>query len=176
MYVCVNYSLRKTVVTDKPAVIRDTDNEARDLARSLLTGASFASIGVLDPETGFPSVSRIILITTPDSTPVILASRLSAHTQGILNDPRCSLLVGEPADKGDPLVHPRMTVQCVAEQVQRDSEDHSALREAFLARHPKSKLYIDFPDFSFFRLTPQKAALNGGFGRAFWLTPEDLKT
>lgn len=163
-------------MADKPAVIRDTDNEARELARSLLKEARFASIGVLDPETGYPAVSRIILMTTSDGTPIILASRLSAHTQGILNDPRCSLLVGEPADKGDPLVHPRMTVQCLAAQVDRESEEHAALREAFLARHPKSKLYIDFPDFSFFRLEPQKAALNGGFGRAFWLTAEDLKT
>jgi len=161
-------------LTDKPSVIRDTDNEARELARELLHEARFAAIGVLDPETGYPSVSRIILMTT-NGVPVILASRLAAHTQGILKDPRCSLLVGEPADKGDPLVHPRMTVQCLAEQVDRESEDHGALREAFLARHPKSKLYIDFPDFSFFRLTPQKAALNGGFGRAFWLTPADMQ-
>ncbi|WP_306410411.1 HugZ family pyridoxamine 5'-phosphate oxidase [Ectorhizobium quercum] len=160
-------------MADKPAVIRDTDNEARELARTLLAQARYASIGVIDPETGFPSVSRILVITDK-ATPVILASRLSAHTQGILNDPRCSLLVGEPAGKGDPLVHPRMTVQCLAQQVERDGEEHASLRERFLERHPKSKLYIDFPDFSFFRLVPQKAALNGGFGKAFWLMPDDL--
>lgn len=163
-------------MADKPSVIQDTDNEARELARSLIADARYAAIGVLDPENGFPSVSRVILIATADNTPVILASRLSAHTQGLLADPRCCLLVGEPGDKGDPLVHPRMTVQCRAEQVAREGEEHRLLREAFLARHPKAKLYIDFPDFSFFRLVPQKAALNGGFGRAFWLTPEDLAT
>lgn len=162
-------------MADKPSIIRDTDNEARDTARSLLTEARYAAIGVIDPETGYPSVSRILLTTIDDTTPIILASKLATHTQAILKDPRCSLLVGEPADKGDPLVHPRMTVQCLAEQVPRDSEEHAAVRERFLARHPKAKLYIDFPDFGFFRLTPQSAALNGGFGRAYWLTPEDLR-
>lgn len=162
-------------MTDKPAVIRDTDNDARELARSLLTEARYAAIGVIDPETGYPSVSRIILTTVDNAVPIILASNLATHTQAILKDPRCSLLVGEPADKGDPLIHPRMTVQCLAERVERDGEEHAILRERFLARHPKAKLYIDFPDFSFYRLKPRKAALNGGFGRAFWLTPEDLQ-
>lgn len=162
-------------MADKPSVIRDTDQEARELARSLLSEARFAAIGVVDPESGYPSVSRIILMTDRDNTPVILASRLANHTQGILNDPRCSLLVGEPADKGDPLVHPRMTVYCLAAEVARDSDDHKSLRESFLLSHPKAKLYIDFPDFSFFRLTPQRAALNGGFGKAFLLMADDLR-
>lgn len=161
-------------MADKPSVIRETDQEARTLARSLLRDARFAAIAVLDPETGFPSASRIILTTAEDGTPFILASTLAAHTQGILADPRCSLLVGEPADKGDPLVHPRMTVHCLAEKVVRETGEHDALRTLFLERHPKAKLYIDFGDFGFYRLVPQGAALNGGFGKAFLLTREDL--
>lgn len=45
---------------------------------------------------------------------------------------------------------------------------------AILRRHPRSKLYVDFPDFGFFRLNPLRASLNGGFGRAYALTAEDL--
>ena len=162
-------------MTDKPPLLQETDNESRELARRLLNEARYASIAVINPESGFPSVSRTILATTQDTTPFILASKLATHTQGLLKDPRCSLLVGEPADKGDPLAHPRMTVYCLAEQIERGSEEHAALREAFLARHPKAKLYIDFPDFGFFRLVPQKASLNGGFARAFALTSRDLQ-
>lgn len=161
-------------MADKPSVIRETDNEARELAKSLLREARFAAIGVLDPETGFPAVSRIILTTSDDGVPFILASTLAAHTQAILKDPRCSLLVGEPQDKGDPLVHPRMTVPCIAEKVAKDSDEHGRLRERFLTTHPKAKLYIDFGDFGFYRLVPQGAALNGGFGKAFLLTPSDI--
>ncbi len=160
-------------MTDKPKVIRDTDDDARRQARILLRGARFAAIGVIDPENGFPSVSRVLLGTDIDGAAVILVSNLSAHTGALLADPRASLLTGEPA-KGDPLAHPRLTLQCLAESVERDSPVHARLRGRFLARHPKSQLYIDFPDFRFFRLVPERASLNGGFGRAYHLGKEDF--
>jgi len=160
-------------MNDKPQVIRDTDDNARRQARILLRGARFAAIGVIDPETGFPSVSRVLIGMDSDGAPVILVSGLSAHTTALLADPRVSLLTGEPA-KGDPLAHPRLTLQCTAETVERDSETHARLRGRFLARHPKSQLYIDFPDFRFFRLRPERASLNGGFGRAYHLSSQDF--
>lgn len=160
-------------MNDKPQVIRDTDDDARRQARILLRGARFAAIGVIDPETGFPFVSRVLLGMDSDGAAVILVSNLSAHTTALLADPRASLLTGEPA-KGDPLAHPRLTLQCTAESVERDSETHLRLRTRFLARHPKSQLYIDFPDFRFFRLRPERASLNGGFGRAYHLSSADF--
>jgi len=84
-----------------------------------------------------------------------------------------SLLCGEPG-KGDPLAYPRLTVQCLAEPVAADGPDHRRLRNRFLARHPKSALYIDFADFRFIRLPVQTASLNGGFGRAYHLTGDDF--
>lgn len=160
-------------MTDKPQVIRDTDDDARRQARILLRGARFASIGVIEPETGFPFVSRVLLGMDTDGAAVILVSGLSAHTTALLSDPRASLMTGEPA-KGDPLAHPRLTLQCTAESVERDSPTHARLRARFLARHPKSQLYIDFPDFRFFRLNPERASLNGGFGRAYHLSSADF--
>ncbi len=44
----------------------------------------------------------------------------------------------------------------------------------WLRDHPKAKLYIGFADFSFALFDVQSAYLNGGFGRAFVLTPGDL--
>ena len=52
--------------------------------------------------------------------------------------------------------------------------DDLALRARWLARNPKAKVYIDLPDFSFVRLTPVSALLNGGFARAFRLSPDDI--
>lgn len=158
---------------DKPQVIRDTDDEARRLARTLVRGARYMALAVIDPENGFPSASRALTGTDVDGVPVILVSGLSGHTKGLLADPRCSLLAGEPG-KGDPLAHPRITVQCLAEQVARDTPEHRRIRTRFLSRHPKATLYADFPDFRFFRITPQAASLNGGFGRAYNLPGLDL--
>ena len=156
-------------MTDKPSVLRDTDDEARKLARTLLRSARSAALAVLEPgENGFPFVSRALIGIDIDGTPVILISRLSTHTQALALDNRCSLLVGD-VGKGDPLAHARMTVQCLAEKVERDDARHPRLRGRFLRRHPKAELYVDFPDFAFFRLTPQRASLNGGCGRAYVL-------
>lgn len=161
-------------MTDKPSVLRDTDDEARKLARTLLRSARSAALAVLEPgENGFPFVSRALIGIDTDGTPVILISRLSTYTQALALDNRCSLLVGD-VGKGDPLAHARMTVQCLAEKVERDDARHPRLRGRFLRRHPKAELYVDFPDFAFFRLTPQRASLNGGFGRAYVLEGQDL--
>lgn len=161
-------------VTDKPSPLRETDQAARRLARVLLRSARYAAIAVLDPMNGgFPSVSRVLLGTDIDGVPAILVSTLSAHTRALMGDNRASLLVGEPG-KGDPLAHPRLSVQCLAKPVAHDDPLHGRLRDRFLARHPKSRLYIDFADFRFFRLEPRLASLNAGFGKAYSLPGNDL--
>jgi putative heme iron utilization protein len=59
-------------------------------------------------------------------------------------DPRASILLAE-SGKGDPLAHPRLTV---IGRLERCPDPR--VRERFLARHPKARLYADFVDFSFF--------------------------
>lgn len=160
-------------MAEQAQLLRPTDDEARELARSLIRGARYMSLAVLDPATGFPSVSRALTAIDLDGVPVVLVSALSGHTKGLKDDSRCSLLAGEPG-KGDPLAHARITVFCEAELVSRDSAAHQRLRARFLRRHPKAQLYVDFPDFRFYRLVPIQASLNGGFGRAYALGDEDL--
>lgn len=160
-------------MNDKPSVIRETDEDARKLARDLMHTAPHAALAVIDPETGFPYVSRVLTAMDSDGAPVILVSGLSAHTKALMKDPRASMLFGEPG-KGDPLAHPRLSVRCSAERVDQQGDAHHRIRGFFLERHPKSKLYVDFPDFCFFRLVPLDASLNGGFGRAYILAAQDL--
>lgn len=154
--------------------IRPTDDEARALARGLMDDATFAALGVMDPDGGGPMLSRVAVAMDPDAAPISLISSLSAHARALAADPVCSLLVGEPEDRGDPLTHPRLTLQAQADPVARDDDRFVALREHYLALRPKSKLYIDFGDFYLVRFTVRRAFLNGGFGKAFVLTPEDL--
>lgn len=160
-------------MTDKPSVLRDTDDEARRLARRLLHSGPHVALAVVDAETGFPFASRVLAATDSDGTPVILISALSAHTKALAADQRCSLLAGEQG-KGDPLAYPRVTVLARAERVAGDDPARARLRRRFVLRHPKAALYIDFPDFAFFRLTPVSASLNGGFGRAYALDSADI--
>lgn len=154
--------------------IRPTDEEARRLARGLLDGARFAALGVIEPESGAPMVTRVAIGTTPEGDPLTLVSTLSQHTAALRAKPACSILVGEPGGKGDPLTHPRLTLQCTARFVANQDAARPALRARWLESHPKAALYIDFADFGFVRLGVTQGFLNGGFGRAYRLVPADL--
>lgn len=154
--------------------IRETDDEARALGRSLIDTARHGALGVRRPDTGLPEVTRVGVATTPDGQPLTLVSALSSHTVALRADPACSLLVGEPGPRGDPLTHPRITLSCEAAFTEHGTDAYAALRAHYLTIHPKAQLYIDFTDFAFATLTVRSAALNGGFGKAFHLTPADL--
>ncbi|MCP3055898.1 HugZ family protein [Aurantimonas marianensis] len=158
---------------DSPTVMQNVDAAARELARTLLRSARHGALAVLRPGDGHPAASRVIVTTDFLGRPLLLMSDLTLHARALAADPRCSLLVGAPG-KGDPLTHPRLTVFGTASAIAADDPERPALRERFLARHPKSALYADFGDFRFVRLEPQSASLNGGFGRAFELMPDDF--
>jgi putative heme iron utilization protein len=154
--------------------IRETDTEARKLGRALLDEARHGALGVLNPATGAPEVTRVAVATAPDGQPITLISALSSHTAALRADPVCSLLVGEPGPKGDPLTHPRLTLACRADFTEHGTQAYASLRAHYLTIHPKAQLYIDFTDFVFASLHVASAALNGGFGKAYRLTPADL--
>ena len=61
----------------------------------------------------------------------------------------------------------------VAESVPA-SELHS-VREAYLARHENSRYWVDFSDFSFFRLQPVDLYYVGGFGVMGWVDARDYE-
>ncbi|MBF9030499.1 pyridoxamine 5-phosphate oxidase [Rhodobacterales bacterium HKCCE3408] len=148
---------------------RDPDEEARALARRLIAEARHGALAVTGPD-GHPSVTRVALVPGPDFAPLTLVSDLSPHTAALRAHPRCSILIGEPGPKGDPLTHPRLTLEASAEQADKD-----ALRAHYLSAYPKATLYYDFGDFRLFRLAPVAGLLNGGFGKAYRLTAGDLR-
>ena len=156
------------------SVIRPTDEASLALARRLVREARYAALSVLEPDTGHPFASRVLVGTDVDGVPIMIASMLTTDMKALLADPRCSLLVGEPG-KGDPLAWPRITLRCEAEKIEHDTESDTRIRSRFLRRHPKAKLYASFRDFAFFRLVPKSASLNGGFGRAYIISGEELK-
>ncbi|SEN62879.1 hypothetical protein SAMN04488103_106112 [Gemmobacter aquatilis] len=161
-------------MTTRPDPVQPADAEALTLARDLLQSARHAALAVIDPETGTPGISRIAFGLDPQGCPLTLVSALAAHRAALAAQPAAAVMVGEPGEKGDPLTHPRLMIRVMAEFVDRSAPDHAAIRDHWLTDHPKAKLYVDFADFSFVRLRPVSALLNGGFARAYRLSPEDL--
>ncbi len=159
----------------RPDPVQPADAEARGLALSLMAGAGHAALAYTDAGDGAPAISRIAFGLDPAGVPVTLISALAPHQAGLKASPACAVMLGEPGAKGDPLTHPRLMIRAEAQFVAPDDPARPALRDHWLHHHPKSKLYIDFPDFAFVRLVPCSALLNGGFARAFRLSPEDLR-
>src|SRR5262249_39091074 len=126
------------------------------------------TLATLDAKTGYPFASLVTVATDFRGMPLLLLSGLSAHTQNLQRDPRASLLLAE-GGKGDPPAHARLTVIGGIADPQAP-----AARRRFLARHPKSSLYADFPDFAFFRMAVEGGHLNGGFARAARLSADEL--
>ncbi|AZV79350.1 pyridoxamine 5-phosphate oxidase [Parasedimentitalea marina] len=153
--------------------IRPTDDGARALAQGLMAKARFAALGVV-LDTNVPLVTRVAFGLDPEGGPISLVSSLSVHTGALQGNPICSLLLGEPGDKGDPLTYPRLSLICRASFLHHGDVGHAELAAHYLRDHPKAKLYIGFSDFSFVRFEVSEAHLNGGFGKAFHLVPQDL--
>jgi len=163
-------------VTAKPDPTPPADDAARAQACALLRLAHGAL--AYTATDGTPGVSRIALSVNEgdaEGSLVTLISALAPHTAALRNSPDCAVMVGEPGPKGDPLTHPRLMIKARAEFVARDSNAHQTLRTAWLLAHPKARLYIDFTDFAFVRLAIVSGLLNGGFGKAFRLSGEDLR-
>lgn len=160
-------------MAEEKSVLQPTSDEARRQAKTLLRSARHGALATLDPQTGAPQVTRVGVSTDFDGAPVLLISGLAAHFPALSADGRCSLLLGE-AGKGDPLAHPRISIAAEAKILERDDPDSQRIAARYLAHQPKAKLYAELGDFRFVRLEPRSASLNGGFGKAFALTAEDL--
>lgn len=159
-------------VTDKTNPIRPTDDTARKLARGLLAQARHGALGVLHPDTKTPHVTRVALAPIDGGLLVSLISDLAPHSRALAFCPACSLLVGEAPNKGDPLAFPRMTLTVTAEVLNQQAKQ--AMKPAYLDLQPKARVYYDFADFRLFRFAITSVDLNGGFGKAYHLTPDDL--
>src|SRR5215471_16092839 len=149
------------------------DFDPGKLAKSLLRRRRQGALATLMAGTGDPYCSLVNLASHPDGSPILLISRLAVHTRNILSDSRVSLMLDERA-AGDPLEGARIMLQGRAEAVAPDGLE--LVRRRYLAAHPSAEAFVDFTDFSFFRIAPSGAHLVAGFGRILDLRPEQFLT
>jgi putative heme iron utilization protein len=149
------------------------DFDAARLARSLLRRCRQGALATLTPGSGDPYCSLVNVASHPDGSPILLISRLALHTRNLLGDARVSLMLDERAD-GDPLEGSRIMVAGRAEQVAGDVA--AILRRRYLNAHPSAEAFVNFKDFSFFRIQPASAHLVAGFGRIVDLKPGQFLT
>jgi hypothetical protein len=138
-------------------------------AKRLMRLSRTAAMATLDPATGAPLTTLVGVASDLDGAPLFLMSTLARHTKHLASDPRASVLLSEAPERGDPLNHPRITLNG---RIERAADPRARAR--YLQRNPKAKLYADFADFAFFRLAIESVYFNGGFGRADALAPADI--
>jgi heme iron utilization protein len=142
------------------------------LARSLLRRSRQGALATLMAGSGDPYCSLVNIASHPDGSPILLISRLALHTKNILADNRVSLMLDERA-AGYPLEGARIMLAGVVEEA---DTDEPVLRRRYLNAHPSAEAFVEFKDFSFFRIRPSGAHLVAGFGRIADLKPEQFLT
>lgn len=152
--------------SDQPAVAEPTHAER---ARTLMHVSRVGSLSTLSrKQPGFPFGSVMPYGLDEQGRPIFLISTMAMHTQNLKADGRASLLVTQDSGDGDPLGASRVTL--VGNVGLVPEPEVAAARAVYLARHANSKYWVDFEDFSFYRLEVVDIYYVGGFGVMGWVT------
>ena len=114
---------------------------------------------------GYPYGSFVIY-SMYNNSPIFLFSTLAEHTKNLIRNPKASLLISEDGE-GNPLALGRITL--VGDCVKLPKHEHESAKEIFLEKHPQSKSYADWNDFSFYQLRVSSVRYIGGFGKMSWV-------
>jgi heme iron utilization protein len=151
---------------DQPAV---AETSFAERVRTLLYLGRLGTLSTMSrKQLGFPFGSVMPYGLDEQGRPIFLISTMAMHTQNLKADPRASLLVTQDSGDGDPLGSSRVTL--VGNALPIPDSDRAAAREVYLARHANSKYWVDFEDFSFYRLDVVDVYFVGGFGVMGWVT------
>jgi heme iron utilization protein len=123
---------------------------------------------------GFPFGSVMPYGLDDRGRPIFLISTMAMHTQNLRADKRASLLVTQADSGGDVLGASRVTL--LGDVVPITQPELAEARKLYLARHENSKYWVDFEDFSFYRMTVVDVYYVGGFGVMGWVNAADYSS
>jgi len=158
-----------SVASDQPAVPEPSFSER---ARTLMYLGRLGSLSTVSrKQPGFPFGSVMPYALDERGRPIFLISSMAMHTQNLHADPRASLLVTQPDASGDPLGASRVTV--IGNVLTIPELEVPDARKLYLKLYANSKYWVDFEDFSFFRLEVVDVYYVGGFGVMGWVLASD---
>jgi heme iron utilization protein len=156
-------------ISNQPPVPEPTFAER---ARTLVYLARIGSLSTLSrKQPGFPFGSVMPYGLDNHGRPIFLISTMAMHTQNLQADPRASLLVSQEDVGGEPLGASRITL--VGNVLPVPDPELAEAREIYLARHANSKYWVDFEDFSFYRMNVVDIYYVGGFGVMGWVSASE---
>src|ERR1700680_2262386 len=163
-------SMRKhagpTTASNQPTVAEPSFAER---ARTLMYLGRIGSLSTLSrKQPGFPFGSVMPYGLDDHGRPIFLISTMAMHTQNLQADPRASLLVTQDDGGSDPLGASRVTL--VGNVLRITETEVPEARKLYLARYANSKYWVDFEDFSFYRMDVVDVYYVGGFGVMGWVS------
>ncbi len=154
---------------DQPTVPEPSFSER---ARTLVYLGRIGSLSTLSrKQPGFPFGSVMPYGLDARGRPIFLISSMAMHTQNLQADSRASLLVTQPEASGDPLGASRVTL--MGNVVTIPKAEVPDARQLYLERYANSKYWVDFEDFSFYRMEVLDVYYVGGFGVMGWVQASD---
>jgi len=158
-----------TPASDQPAIPEPSYAER---ARTLMHLARVGSLSTLSrKQAGFPFGSVMPYGLGAQGHPIFLISTMAMHTQSLKADARASLLVTQDDTDGEPLGASRVTL--VGNALPVPNTELAEVRKLYLERHANSKYWVDFEDFSFYRMDVVDVYYVGGFGVMGWVSASD---
>jgi len=154
-----------TPASDQPAIPEPSHAER---ARTLIHLGRVGSLSTLSrKQPGFPFGSVMPYGLGAQGHPIFLISTMAMHTQNLKADARASLLVTQDDTDGEPLGASRVTL--VGNALPVPNTELAEVRKLYLERHANSKYWVDFEDFSFYRMDVVDIYFVGGFGVMGWV-------
>jgi putative heme iron utilization protein len=141
-------------------------------ARTLVYISRIGSLSTLSrKQPGFPFGSVMPYGLDEHGRPIFLISTMAMHTQNLKADPRASLLITQADAGGDPLGASRVTL--VGNVLPVPQAEVAEARNLYLERYANSKYWVDFEDFSFYRMDVVDVYYVGGFGVMGWVSASE---
>ena len=168
-------SIRKHAGTgatsDQPTVPEPSFAER---ARTLVYLGRIGSLSTLSrKQPGFPFGSVMPYGLDGHGRPIFLISTMAMHTHNLQADSRASLLVTQPGAREDPLGASRVTL--IGNVLTIADPEVPEARKLYLARYANSQYWVDFEDFSFYRMLVVDVYYVGGFGVMGWVSDSDYE-
>ncbi len=125
---------------------------------------------------GIPNASYTPFVIDEFKNIYIYISGLSTHTQNLVVNPHASVMLIEDEDKTEQIfARHRLTFECTATLIERDSETWHEIMNNFHARFGEiMEVLSGLQDFRMFKLTPKEGRFVIGFGAAYFISGDDL--
>lgn len=161
-----------TTSKDEPAIPEPTYAER---VRTLVHRVHMGTLSTLsEKHADWPFGSMMPYGLDEKGRPTFLISTMAMHTHNLIRDSRASLFISQTDSGGDPLDASRVTLMGETAKVPEDQLHE--VRNQYLERYQNASYWVDFDDFSFYRMEIKDIYFVGGFGAMGWVTvPEYLE-